>query len=143
MTIDADDITTLHTAAVDARIGYYKALEEADGGGLTTLFQEMIAIHTENAEELKTEIRKLGVEVDDEGSIMSTVHRSIMEVRSLFGGLNSSILPSLIDGEKRNAKKYEDVIAKENQHHPLLNLLLKQQHRIVGQIELMEAKLRP
>ena len=41
---------------------------------------------------------------------MSVVHRTIMNVRSLFNGLDGSVLPGLIDGEKRNVDKYDDAL---------------------------------
>jgi uncharacterized protein (TIGR02284 family) len=98
-----DDLSVLQTAAIDARSGYVEALKDVEGDDITTLFQQMIATHTENAEELRTEIVKRGVAVDEEGSFMGAVHRSIMSIRSLFGGLVASILPSLIDGKERHA----------------------------------------
>ncbi len=41
---------------------------------------------------------------------MSVVHKTIMDVRSLFNGLDESVLPGLIDGEKRNVAKYDDAL---------------------------------
>jgi hypothetical protein len=41
---------------------------------------------------------------------MSTVHETIMDVRALFSGLDESVLPGLIDGERRNIAKYDDAI---------------------------------
>jgi hypothetical protein len=39
---------------------------------------------------------------DENGFFMSVVHKTIIDVRSLFNGLDDSVLPGLIDGEKRN-----------------------------------------
>lgn len=46
----------------------------------------------------------------DEGSFMTIVHKNIMDVRSLFNGLDESVLPGPIDGEKRNISKYDDAL---------------------------------
>lgn len=45
-TADPFDVSSLHTAAIDARNGYTEALEDAEGKGLTAVFQDMIQLHT-------------------------------------------------------------------------------------------------
>lgn len=103
-------LKTLHTAAIDARNGYQEALEDAEGKGLTPLFRDMVALHQRHADELHRVLTEAGEKPDDGGSFMSTVHKTIMDIRSLFGGLDDSVLPGLIDGEKRNVAKYDDAI---------------------------------
>ena len=51
---------------------------------------------------------------------MTVVHETIMDVRSMFNGLDESVLPGLIDGEKRNVSKYDDAILKAWDEHRLL-----------------------
>ena len=97
-----DQLKKLHTHAIDARNGYQEALDDAEGKGLTGLFSDMIALHTRNASELSAEITRHGETVSDDGSFMSTVHKTIMSIRSLFNGLGDSVLPGLVDGEERN-----------------------------------------
>jgi uncharacterized protein (TIGR02284 family) len=105
------DLKTLHTLLVDARNGYDEAFKEAEGKGLTPLFREMMAFHNHNAEAVAAYVNSArgntGELVDDSGSIMTTVNRTVMSVRSLFGGLDESILPGLIDGEKRIVTYYD------------------------------------
>jgi uncharacterized protein (TIGR02284 family) len=103
-------LSSLHTALVDARNGYQEALADADGKGLTSVFTKMIALHTSSENDIANRLRALGQEANDSGSFMSTVHRTVMRVRSLFGGLDSSILPGLIDGEKRILGYYDEAI---------------------------------
>ncbi len=106
----ADELKSLHTAAIDARHGYEEGLKDAGGKGMTPLFQEMIAVHTKNANALAGELQKAGEQADDNGSFMSTVQRTAMGVRSMFGGLDESVIPGLIDEEKRNVSHYDNVL---------------------------------
>ena len=106
-----DHLKSLHTNAVDARHGYEEALEDAEGRGLSPLFSEMIALHGKHAAELAALLRGAGQETDDKGSFFSTIHRTIMGIRGLFGGLDESVLPGLIDGEKRNLSYYDEALA--------------------------------
>jgi uncharacterized protein (TIGR02284 family) len=134
-----DHLKTLHTSAVDARNGYEEALEDAEGKGMTPLFRDMIALHDANAEELAGELINAGEKADDEGSFMSIVHQTIMSVRSLFNGLDGSVLPGLIDGEKRNVGKYDDAL-KAIPMSPITTLLTAQRAKIQQKIAAMEAK---
>jgi uncharacterized protein (TIGR02284 family) len=103
----ADELKSLHTAEIDAINGYEEARHDAEGGGMSPLFQELITLHTKNAADISAELRRSGVPASDDGSFMTTVHRTIFSVRSLFGGLGESVVPGLIDGETRNVHRYD------------------------------------
>lgn len=134
-----DHLKTLHTMAIDARNGYQEALEEAEGHGCSALFQDMIVLHNEHARTLDAELTKAGEQPDDSGSFMSLVHEAIMNVRSLFNGLDASVLPGLIDGEKRNVEKYDDALT-AIASPPLAPLLAAQRDELRQRIVKMEAE---
>lgn len=133
-----DHLKSLHTAAIDARNGYQEALEDAEGRGLTPLFRDMIAVHDRHADELGTALIDAGEKRDDGGSFMSTVHRTIMSVRSLFDGLDESVLPGLIDGEERNVTRYDEAI-KLGFPASVSGHLTKQRAELVEKIAAMKA----
>lgn len=108
------ELARLHTAAIDARNGYREAVQKSDGTSLTGLFTELEGLHDRHASELGTMLRSRGYDADNDGSFMSLVHETIMDVRSLVGGLGPSILGGLIDGEKRNISKYDDALKEPN-----------------------------
>jgi uncharacterized protein (TIGR02284 family) len=105
-----DHMKSLHTTVVDARKGYEEALKDADGKGLSSLFRDMITLHQIHADALAADLVRHGEQVDDEGSFMSTIHRTVISIRSLFGGLDESILPGLIDGEERVVGYYDEAL---------------------------------
>jgi uncharacterized protein (TIGR02284 family) len=133
-----DHLKTLHTSAIDARNGYQEALEDAEGKGLTSLFRDMIALHHANSEELGGLLINAGEEADDTGSFMSVVHKTIMSVRSLFDGLDGSVLPGLIDGEKRNLAKYDDALQASASAPAIVGTLTAQRNKLREKIELMQ-----
>ena len=110
MTDHIDTLTSLHTALVDSRNGYEEALKDAEGKGLTPLFRDMIALRSRDAAELSRLLTALGAQVDNEGSFMSAVHRTVISIRSVFSELDESILPGLIDGEERILGYYDEAI---------------------------------
>lgn len=133
-----DHLKTLHTSAIDARNGYQEALQDAEGKGMSPLFREMIALHEGNASELARELTKANQIPDDKGSFMTIVHQTIMDVRSLFNGLDESVLPGLIDGEKRNVSKYDDGFEIARKSPDVAALLHAQRDRIAHKIANME-----
>jgi uncharacterized protein (TIGR02284 family) len=111
MSEHVDNLMSLHTMLIDTRNGYQEALEDAEGKGLTPFFEQMIAMHGKDAEDIAQHLTRLGVPVDDSGSYMTTVNRAMISLRSLFTGLDESILPGLIDGEERVLAAYDRAIA--------------------------------
>lgn len=134
-----DHLKSLRTAAIDARNGYQEALEDAEGKGMTPLFRDMIALHEGHAAALARELTKAGEKADDSGSFMSAVHRAIMDVRSLFNGLDAGVLPGLIDGEQRNAAKYDKALTDARPSQDIATLLTGQRAAIVEKIAAMQA----
>jgi uncharacterized protein (TIGR02284 family) len=125
-----DHLKSLHTGAIDARNGYREALKDAEGHGMTPLFQEMISLHAQNASELGSQLASAGEQPDNDGSFMSTIHRTIMSIRGLFGGLGASVLPGLIDGEKRNITAYDEALKLPNEPADTQSLLTRQRDRL-------------
>ena len=140
-----DHLKSLHTSAVDARNGYREALEdveskEAANKVMTPLFRDMIALHDSHAAELARELQRNNELPDEGGSFMTTVHETIMDLRSMFDGLDESVLPGLIDGEKRNVAKYADALKEPGGSENVTTLLQRQRDRLQKKIGLMEAE---
>lgn len=106
----ADALQKLKTTLVDSRNGYEEAVADAEGAGLTTLFQEMVALRTRHIEEINRHLIEMGEPHENEASFMSTVHRAVISVRSLVSGLDTNILPSLIAGEERILDDYDEAL---------------------------------
>ena len=135
-----DHLKSLHTSAIDARNGYQEALKQADGKGMTPLFREMMELHERNAAELARALARDNEIADEKGSFMTVIHETIMDVRSMFNGLEESVLPGLIDGEKRNVSKYDDAILSARTRPIIANFLATQRDSIVKKIAAMEAQ---
>jgi uncharacterized protein (TIGR02284 family) len=135
-----DHLKLLHTSAIDAQNGYQEALEDAEGKGMTPLFRDMIALHEGNAAELARALTKANEIPDEKGSFMTVVHKTIMDVRSLFNGLDESVLPGLIDGEKRNVSKYDDALKDEKTPADISFLLRSQCGKIENKIVEMQGR---
>jgi uncharacterized protein (TIGR02284 family) len=136
-----DHLVELHTAAIDARNGYQEAVEKSDGRGLSSLFESLTKLHAKHAAELNELLVQRGRSSDKDGSFMSIVHEAIIDFRSLIGGLDKSVLPGLIDGEKRNLAKYDEVLKEpvENDPEKLLNRQRGELASVIDQMSAMKA----
>lgn len=85
-------------------------MNDAEGKSLSPLFKGLADLHECHATELTTLLVEHGQTPDANGSFMTMVHKTIMDVRSFFGGLDESVIPGLIDGEKRKVAKYGEAL---------------------------------
>jgi uncharacterized protein (TIGR02284 family) len=134
-----EHLRSLHTAAIDARSGYEEARDDAEHRATRPLFQEMIAVHTKNAEDLSHVLQRSGAPVGEDGSFMTTVNRTVMSLRSLLGGLGGNVVPALIDAEKHNLSRYDDVLTSKDAPADVREVLLKNRERLEVAIARMRA----
>jgi uncharacterized protein (TIGR02284 family) len=134
-----EHLKSLHTSEIDARNGYEEALADAEGKGFSSLFIDMVGLHENNAQEIGDLLTRLGEPANPDGSFMSAVHRAIVDVRSLFGGLGEGILPGLIDGERRNVEKYDEALKSPALPVAVEQMLTAQRGKIQAGIADMEA----
>jgi uncharacterized protein (TIGR02284 family) len=135
-----ENLKSLHTSEINARNGYEEAIGASDASSLTPLFSDMVGVHELNAQEIAAVLTGLSEEVDSDGTLMSVIHRTIIEVRSIFNGLGESMLPSLIDGEKRNVELYDEALKADAVPPAIEKMLTDQRGRIQDRIDAMEAR---
>jgi uncharacterized protein (TIGR02284 family) len=111
MTVMIDTLSKLHVAAIDARNGYKDASQDADGAALRPLFNTMHSLHGKHVDELGGILSALGAQPEGSGSLMGVVNRTLVSIRSLFGGLDQTVIPGLIDGEERIVVSYNDALS--------------------------------
>lgn len=134
----ADALKDLKTTLIDSRNGYEEAVTDAEGRGLTILFQEMVALRTRHIEEINRHLLQMGEPVEDEASFMSTVHRTVISVRSLLTGLDTNILPSLISGEETILGDYDKVLGVAEATDLKPEFLVAQRQELADKIKTMQ-----
>ena len=135
-------LRSLHTAAIDARTGYEEARDDAAGRGTRPLFQEMITVHTKNADDLSHVLQRSGAPVGEDGSFMAAVNRTVMSIRSQLGGLGENVVPALIDAEKHNLSRYDEVLKSAQAPEDVREVLLKNRERLeaaIGRMRMLKA----
>jgi uncharacterized protein (TIGR02284 family) len=134
----SNSLSALHTTLIDSRNGYTEALNDAGKAGLVTLFEEMIALRQEATVQLEPLLQRVGVAPDEDGSFMSTVHRTIISMQSMLTDLDETVLPGFIDGEQRIIGYYDDAISKAPASDR--DVLVRQRSSLLERIEEMERR---
>ncbi|HEY3887331.1 MAG TPA: PA2169 family four-helix-bundle protein [Caulobacteraceae bacterium] len=88
---EADDyvrnlLNTLIETALDSVDGFEKASELARNPRFQTLFKDRAQARRKVADELKDEVRRLGAEPWDKGSLRGRARRAFLELRDKIGG---------------------------------------------------------
>lgn len=140
MKTDVEALTSLHTTLVDSLHGYQEALTSADNATIKPLLRDMIAIRSEAVDEIGDVLTGLGEPASNEGSLLSTVHHAVISIRSLFSGVNESMLPGLIDGEQRIIGYYDEALAAAPVDGPERALLMHQRTALEAKVAELQAQ---
>lgn len=81
-------------------------------------------------ESLKRELVASYDEIDDDGSFTGTIHRAWMDVKSLFGNNDKSMLQEAVRGDKAAVEEYEEVLEDPALPMQVATIIREQQMKI-------------
>jgi uncharacterized protein (TIGR02284 family) len=115
MTKDIDVLNDVTKTLIDSRKGYETCCEVADDSfALQSNFQARAQRRRLLVKEFQDEVRSLGGEPQDNGSITGSAHRAWTEFTSLFSNDQKAAAEAIDDGEEHLAKKIEDKLDEED-----------------------------
>lgn len=95
----------------DGEKGHREAADEAENPQYVSMFNEYAQQRARLAEELKAEIRQLGGDPDDSGSVAAAAHRAWANVRDAIAGKGDyEIIAEAERGEDVAIDNYQDVM---------------------------------
>ena len=102
-------LETLHLRSVDVLAGFETMVGRAapDFRPVAERFRDL---HREQADELAAMIARFGREPEVDGSLMSTVNRAVVSLRSMIDGIDGSILDQIQDGEQHVIDAFDDAL---------------------------------
>ena len=109
---DIDTLNELITSTIDSVDGYRKAGEDSNSGQFQPIFFSRASERREVAERLQDEVRNLGGEPSDDGSLMGAADRAFMTLREVISGDDEKAIVAEVErGEDKIKAKFEDAIA--------------------------------
>lgn len=114
MTENKETISTLNSlieTCEDGAKGFRTAAEHVDDGSITSLFDTFAAEREQFAQELRAEVRRLGGQADEGGSMSGAIHRSWTGLKSAVTGSSvSAIVAEAERGEDAAVEAYEEAM---------------------------------
>jgi uncharacterized protein (TIGR02284 family) len=97
----------------DGKNGFETAAADVKDPAVKSTFQEFAQQRAQLAGELQAEVRKLGGEPEQSGTVAATAHRGWMNIKNTLGGGEKSILNEAERGEDFAVKSFEKALVKE------------------------------
>lgn len=119
MAIDREDvISTLNNlieTCKDAQQGFQTAADGVKNSELKTLFHTYSQQRAQFVAELQEEVRRLGGDPEQTGSVVASLHRGWINIKSAVTGEDEgAIIKECERGEGLSVKTYEDALGEED-----------------------------
>ena len=106
-----DDKTVLNTllaTLTDSINGYRDSAENIENGQLKQLFLDSAEERSRVAEDLRAEVRRLGGNPDDDGSVLGKTHQVFLDLKSAVTGRDDKAIINEVErGEDYLKEKFE------------------------------------
>ena len=110
-TDDKAILKTLTTTLNDSINGYRDAADNAEGSRFQQLFRDNADERSLVAEELRQEVRRLGGEPDDDGSVLGSVHQRFLDLKAaVMGRDDKAIINEVERGEDYLKAKFKAAV---------------------------------
>jgi uncharacterized protein (TIGR02284 family) len=117
----------------DGQSGFQSAAEGVRNNDLKTLFHNYSQQRAQFAGELQAEVRRLGGDPEQTGSLAASLHRGWINIKSAVTGEDENAVISECErGEDSAVKNYEDALSDEHLPADLRSIIERQFMQIKG-----------
>lgn len=103
-------VNSLVETTIDSADGYAEAAKDADTGRYKDLFEKRAQERRTIATELQDEVRRLGGEPKDDGTILAAAHRAFVNLRDSLSKGDEAVINEVESGEDFIKAKYEKAL---------------------------------
>ncbi len=103
-------VNGLVETTIDSADGYAEAAKDADGVRYKDLFERRAQERRSVASELQDEVRRLGGEAKDDGTILAAAHRAFLNLKDSLTKGDEAVINEVEAGEDHIKAKYEKAL---------------------------------
>ncbi len=103
-------VNGLVETTIDSADGYAEAAKDADGARYKELFTRRAQERRSIASELQDEVRRLGGEAKDDGTILAAAHRAFVNLKDSLTKGDEAVINEVEAGEDHIKAKYEKAL---------------------------------
>jgi uncharacterized protein (TIGR02284 family) len=123
----ANKLNSLLELLHDSHDGYIECTKEIDDSNLKNLFQNLADSRVDMMRSLESQIRQLGEEPVQTGSMLAAAHRIFIDIKSSITGHDKeAIIKEIQRGETYTLEHYNKILAEEDLPITAKNLLRPQ-----------------
>ena len=115
--VHSDEISTLNTliaTTIDSVKGYENSAADIDNQRFAQIFRERASERQQVVEELRSEVRRLGGNAEDDGSFLGAAHQRFEDLKAAITGKDEqSIVNEVERGEDYLKEKWETALNSE------------------------------
>lgn len=128
----ADNLMHLLSICNDGKEGYKNAAENSETGELKALFTTYSIQRAEFADKLRTCIRQVGGDPDNErGGPLGMLHRTWIDIKTaLTTKDNKAVLEACVTGEKAAVEAYDDALKNTDMSMEIRQIIMQQRSQI-------------
>jgi len=128
---NSHDISTLNgliATTLDSVDGYTEAAKDSENSRFTPLFTSRAAERRQVVANLQQQVRSLGGDPEDDGTILAGAHRMFLNLKAtLTGKDDKAIINEVEAGEDHIKAKFEDAIA-DRELSPAVRAVIEQNY---------------
>ncbi|SNX72419.1 uncharacterized protein DUF2383 [Cereibacter ovatus] len=102
-------LETLHLRSLDVLAGFETMVDRAEPAFRATA-ERFRDLHRSQTDELAEMISRFGRQPEIDGSLMSTVNRAVISLRSLIDTIDRDVLGQIQDGEQHVIAAFDDAL---------------------------------
>jgi uncharacterized protein (TIGR02284 family) len=114
----SDEISTLNTliaTTIDSITGYEDAAAQSEAGRFQQLFRDRANERQQIVEDLRSEVRRLGGNPEDDGSFMGKTHQRFLDLKAAITGRDEKAIINEVErGEDYLKEKFETALNSED-----------------------------
>lgn len=112
------DITTLNSliaTTLDSVDGYTEAAKETDSARFGDMFTARASERRSVVTQLQGEVRRLGGNPEDDGTVLASMHRTFLDLKSIVTGRDDKAIVNEVErGEDHILHKFQDALKDED-----------------------------
>jgi uncharacterized protein (TIGR02284 family) len=112
--VHSDEITALNTliaTTIDSITGYEDAASNSEAGRFAQLFRDRASERQRVVEDLRAEVRRLGGNPEDDGSLMGKTHQRFLDLKAAITGRDEKAIINEVErGEDYLKEKFETAL---------------------------------
>jgi uncharacterized protein (TIGR02284 family) len=103
-------VNGLVETTIDSADGYAEAAKDAEGARYKDLFERRAQERRSVASELQDEVRRLGGEAKDDGTVLAAAHRAFLNLKDAMTKGDEAVVNEVEAGEDYIKAKYEKAL---------------------------------